>query len=534
MKQYPKESWVVGRVLADKANTIGDRTFVQTRKTKATYADMNSMANRFANGFLSLRLKPGDHVALLLDNSLEHYYCWFGVAKAGLVDVPINTAYKGNILSYIINNSEAKVLVVDQHYLERVLFIQNELPRLEYIVVLDNKEEYPSDQETKIKTIPLKDFKSQSVAEPEVKVHYSDLATIIYTSGTTGPSKGVMMSHAQCYFFAKGVTENLALRSTDIDYTCLPLFHANARLMCSYPCMLAEAQVAMVPRFSLSAFWKDIQYFKATVFNGLGAIGPLLLSAPEQPEEKDNPVRLAFLVPTPKDHQGFEKRFGLKVATTYGMTEICLPTYSILDQELPPGSCGKAIPDYELRIVDEFDLEVPHDQVGQMVVRPREPYTILSGYYNMPEKTLEEYRNLWFHTGDAMYRDEKGWFYFVDRLKDSIRRRGENISSFEVEDVVRRHPAVLECAVIGVRDVELSDHEVKVCVVLQEGQTLTPEELMRFCEKRMPYFHIPRYVEILKELPMTETGKIRKVVLRERGITSDTWDREAAGIKISR
>jgi len=216
------------------------------------------------------------------------------------------------------------------------------------------------------------------------------------------------------------------------------------------------------------------------------------------------------------------------------MTEINLPIFSRLDEELPPGSCGKAIPSYELKIFDEYDQELPPGQVGELVVRHKIPYTLLSGYYNMPEKTLEAYRNLWFHTGDGMYVDQDGWFYFVDRLKDSIRRRGENISSFEVENVINLHPAVLESAAIAVKDEVMTEDEVKVCVVLKEGASLTPEELIRFCVDRMPYFHVPRYVEILAELPKTDTGKIRKAVLREHGTSPQTWDREKAGIKIKR
>jgi crotonobetaine/carnitine-CoA ligase len=534
LRQYPKSGWVVGRVLRDKAEKLGDKVYLRTLKERVTYNEMNSRANRFAKGFSALGLAPGDKVCLMLDNCLEHYYCWFGLSKAALVDVPINTAYKGKILEYIINNSEARVLVVDQTYLDRIQFMEDELNKIEQVVVYRPSGAEPADIELKKPCLDLQEFLSLPDAEPDRNPRCWDLATIIYTSGTTGPSKGVMMSHAHCYYFSWVVYENIGLRPDDVDYTCLPLFHANARLMCSFPCMLAEAQVAMAQRFSLSGFWKDIKEFQATVFNGLGAIGPLLLSAPHRPEEENNSVRLAFLVPTPKDHKAFEKRFSLKISTTYGMTEINLPTFSVLDEELPAGSCGRAIPGYECKIVNEGDEEVSHGQVGEMVVRPKEAYTMMTGYYNMPEKTLEAFRNLWFHTGDAMSRDEDGWFYFVDRIKDSIRRRGENISSFEVENVINLHPAVLESAVIAVENPVMSEDEVLACVVLQEGHTLTPEALIRFCEKRMPYFHVPRYVEIMNALPKTDTGKIRKTVLRDRGLSPDTWDREKAGIKISR
>jgi crotonobetaine/carnitine-CoA ligase len=531
---YEKSDWVLGRVLRDKADKLGDKVFLRTREQQITYAQMNSMANRYAAGFSRLGLSSGDKVCLMLDNCLEHYYCWLGLAKAGIVDVPINTAYKGMILEYIINNSEAKVLVVDQAYLDRIQFLEDGLKHIENVIVYSPSGAEPRKVDLQINRVEMDELSSFSDSEPPKSPHYSDLATILYTSGTTGPSKGVMMSHAHCYYFSWVVAENIGLRNNDVDYTCLPLFHANARLMCSYPCLLAEAQVAMARRFSLSGFWKDIQYFQATVFNGLGAIGPLLFSAPPQPEEEDNPVRLAFLVPQPKDHEAFEKRFGLRISTTYGMTEINLPTFNPLDEKLPSGSCGKAIPAFECIIANEHDEELPTGQVGEMLVRSKEPYTMLSGYYNMPDKTAEAYRNLWFHTGDAMYEDENGWFYFVDRVKDAIRRRGENISSFEVETVINSHPEVLESAVVAVKNPELTEDEVKVCLVLQPGSMLTPEELISYCIPRMPYFHVPRYIEIMESLPKTPTDKIRKAVLRDKGLTPDTWDREEAGIKVGR
>jgi len=533
MKSYPKSDWIIGKVLSDKAEQLQDKVFFRTRESQVTYSEMDSISNRFANGFLELGLNKGDKACIMLDNCLEHLYCWFGVGKVGVADVPVNTAYKGYILEYIINSSNAKVLIVDQAYLKRIKFLETKLKNIQHVIVYTPSGADKVDNDLNLDTLDLKEFFSFSDSAPNVDVHYSDLATILYTSGTTGPSKGVMMSHACCYSWGQIVAENIGLLSDDVDYTCLPLFHANARLMCTYPCMLAEAQVALAPRFSLSGFWDDIKFFGASVFNGLGAIAPLLISVPPQADDTDNPVRLAFLIPTP-DHQKFEKRFGLKVTTSYGMTECNLPTFPPLDQKIPGGSCGKCLPGFELRIVDEYDEELPDGQIGEVVVRHSEPFTMLSGYYNMPEKTLENYRNLWFHTGDAMYRDEDGWYYFIDRIKDALRRRGENISSFEVENVINSHPAVLECAVIAVKDPVLTEDEVKVCLVLHPRESLTPEELTKFCEPRMPYFHIPRYVEIMDALPKTPTDKIRKAVLREHGITPDTWDREAAGIKIKR
>lgn len=529
-----KSDRTIGKILSDKAKRIPDKIFFTTHTAQVTYGEVDRTANRFANAFLSLGLQKGDKVSTLLNNCLEHIYCWFGLGKIGVVDVPLNTAYKGQILEYMINNSDSDAIVVDQEYLERIQFLQAGLKRIKKVIVYTPPVAAPVDVSMQLPTMNIAEFFSFPDTAPECDIHYSDLATIIYTSGTTGPSKGVMMSHAQCYAFSEQVTKNIGIRPDDIDYTCLPLFHANARFMCTYPCMLAEAGVAVAPRFSLSRFWEDIRQFKATIFNGLGAITPIIASSPPQPNDADNPIRLAFVLPLPETYEDFEKRFGLKVTTCYGMTEISLPTFPPLDEKMPQKTCGKCIDGYDLRIVDEYDEELPVGQIGELIVRDKKPYTMLSGYYNMPEKTLEAYRNLWYHTGDAMYKDENGWYYFVDRIKDAIRRRGENISSFEVESVVNTHPAVLESAAFAVKDLVLTEDEVMITVVVKPGMKLTPEELIEFCVPRMPHFHVPRYVEITETLPKTSTDKVKKKELRERGISSETWDREAAGIKIKR
>ncbi len=535
MIDYAKSDRTIGKVLSDKARRVPDKIFIRTRAAQCTYQEVDRTANRFANGFLSLGLKKGDKVCLLLNNCLEHIYCWFGLAKIGVVDVPINTAYKGQILEYMINNSDADVLVVDQEYLDRIQFLEAGLKRLRMVIVYTPPETTPVDVSLKIDMMDISELFSFPDTPPDIDIHYSDLATILYTSGTTGPSKGVMMPHVQCYTIAEQTLKSIGIRSDDIEYTCLPIFHANARTVCIYPCMLAEAQVAVAPRFSVSRFWEDIRYFKATIFNALGAITPLIASVPPQPNDADNPVRLALVLPLPEPYREFEKRFGLKLTTMYGMTEISDPTWAPLDEEMPEKTCGKCIAGYELRIVNEYDEELPVGQVGELIVRDKEPYTTMSsGYYNMPEKTLEAYRNLWYHTGDALYKDENGWYYFVDRIKDAIRRRGENISSFEVESVINNHPAVLESAAVAVKDPVLTEDEVMIIVILKPGMNLRPEELIEFCIPRMPYFHVPRYVEIMEALPKTSTDKVRKKELRERGLTPETWDREKAGIKIKR
>jgi crotonobetaine/carnitine-CoA ligase len=369
-----KSDWTIGKVLPKQAERYQDKTLVATREGQVTYEEMNALSNRFANGFLKLGLSKGDKVCLMLDNCLEHLYCWFGLGKVGQVDVPINTAYKGQILEYIINNSDAKALVVDQAYLDRIRFVEQDIRKIKQVIIYRPARAEKMEAGLKLKTLDLQEFFSFPETAPNVDVHCSDLATILYTSGTTGPSKGVMMSHAQCYFNARVVADNIGLLPDDVDYTCLPLFHGNARIMCTYPCILVGARVALAPRFSLSRFWEDIKFFKATVFNSLGAIGPLLFSTPAKPDDADNPARLGFLIPPPQNYKDFEKRFGLKVTTAYGMTEISLPIYSPLDQEMPEGSCGKVIPGFEVRIVNEYDDELPPGQDPASLSKSLVPY----------------------------------------------------------------------------------------------------------------------------------------------------------------
>jgi crotonobetaine/carnitine-CoA ligase len=319
----------------------------------------------------------------------------------------------------------------------------------------------------------------------------------------------------------------------DVFFTSLPMFHANARILCVYPAMLLGTKVVVYERFSASRFWDRLKKAKATVFNSLGAMANFIYNQPRKPDDADNPARVCMAYPMPKEiYEDFEKRFNLKVVEGYGLTELAIITYNPWDAP-KVGSCGKATKSFEVAIVDENDFLVPAGVAGEIVARGRVPWATALGYYNMPEKTVELFRNYFTHTGDAGYLDEEGYLYFVDRIKDYIRRRGENISSFEVERTINAHPKVAESAAISVKS-ELAEDEVKIVVVLKKGEKLTPEELLAFCEPRMPYFAVPRYVEFVESLPKTPTDRVQKNLLREAGITANTWDREKAGYKVKR
>jgi crotonobetaine/carnitine-CoA ligase len=358
-----------------------------------------------------------------------------------------------------------------------------------------------------------------------------DLLAISYTSGTTGRSKGVRVPHAQAYTYASWADAGVPGEGATVLVT-LPLFHLSGQWYGLLQSLIAGATCVIRPRFSPNSFWPEVREYGVTHTMLLGAMAQMLLSRPPLPSDADTSLQLAVVVPLPPGVDGFRSRFGCDVATVYGMTECGIPLTA------PPGTvveggAGRPRPGYQVRIVDEDDREVPPDTVGELVVRPDEPWTVMDGYHGLPEATALTFRNLWLHTGDAFSRNAEGEHFFRDRIKDSLRRRGENISSFEVEATVNSHPAVAESAVVAVPS-DLTEDDLKVVVVLRDGEVLDPAELVTFLSSRMPYFTVPRFVEVLDALPKTPTQKVRKAELRAAGVTGATWDRESAGVVVDR
>jgi crotonobetaine/carnitine-CoA ligase len=424
----PIKERTLGRVVGEQASVRPELTFLNFKGEVAiSFLELDQQANRYANGFLENGISKGTKVGVMLPNCPEYLYSWFGLAKIGAVMVPVNTAHKGHLLSYIINASDAEAFITDSTLLERVLDIQDSLGKLSQIFV---KATQDVGQPAKIKITPLvalSEFPATPVYE---EVNHSDPMSILFTSGTTGPSKGVVMSHHYYYYAAKAIGNGMRISSDDTLYTCLPLFHVNAQVCTVLSAMLFDARVAMYEHFSATTFWNEIRSSRATVFLALGAMGNILHKAPPCKEDADNNVRLAMVVPPPEDLEGFEKRFGLRVVyETFGMTEGIVTTPAIAEPRRP-GCCGRPDEKTEVRIVDQDDLPLGPRQTGEIIIRPREPYTMMSGYYNMPEATVWAFRNLWFHTGDLGYFDEDGYLYFVGRKKEAIRRSGENISAF--------------------------------------------------------------------------------------------------------
>ena len=371
-----------------------------------------------------------------------------------------------------------------------------------------------------------------------VEAQPHDIACIMYTSGTTGPSKGVLMPHAHCYQFGNGIMQNLNMTAADRQFICMPLFHAMGLLMQGISTMITGGQAYCVERFSPNTWLDDVRTCGATVTNALGVIPEFIFRMPETEHDRDNQLRSVLAVPIAAEWgDAMEKRFGFKFVQGYGMTEINLPCYTKDKDPLNPGMAGHVIDDmFEVRVVDAAtDASLPQGEIGEIVVRPKAPFVFNQGYFRMPEKTVETWRNLWFHTSDAGYFDAEGRLYYADRIKDRIRRRGENISSFEIEQVINDYPEVVESAVVGIRvEGAGGEDEVKAYIVTEGGKDIDNIALLDYCATHIPRFAVPRYIEAVEAVAKTATGKIQKEPLRQAGITNTTWDRDSIGYKIAR
>jgi crotonobetaine/carnitine-CoA ligase len=534
MQEYPLHDRVLTKIVEDKARQHPDRVVFQFRDNPITNAELNEHVNKAANGLLKLGVKPGDKIAIMLPNCPEFLFSWFGTNKVGAAEVPINAALKGTGLAYQIDQSDSVVLIAHTDFLDRLGEVMDGLKKLRHVVLVEaagrtgGLPSWPG-----LEWLTYRELSSGSSATPKVTVHYTDLATVLYTSGTTGVSKGVEMSHHYWYDIWQESVKYARYTEDDILYTGLPFFHGNAQGITVGPALLADAKAVIVDRFSASQLWDDCRRWNCTEANYIGGIIPILLKQDPRPDDADNPVRLMVGAAAPADEwHAFQTRFNTKLLEVYGMTECYCCLASPYDTPRA-GSCGQAITGWDVRVVDDDDQDCAPGTVGEIITRSNKMFVGTSGYYKKPEATLELFKNGWIHTGDLGRRDADGYFYFADRKKQAIRRRGENISSFEVEAVIGAHAAVLESCVVGVPS-DVGEEEVKAVVVLKPGQSATPEELIRWCEPRMAYFAIPRYVAIRDSLPKTPSERVEKFKLKSEGVTEDCWDREKAGIKLSR
>jgi carnitine-CoA ligase len=531
-------NWSVPRVLKREARDNPDRPFLTVvGEGTQTIAECYASAAAIAAVLSDLGVAPGDRVVVMAHNSLTAVHVWLAINLLGAADVFINTAYRGSTLEHAVNLVGATVLVAEQEFLPVLAATEAKLPALKTILCWDSGSAtaVPSATFSGVQLRRLEDMLRDGKTAPEVRVTGRDTATIIFTSGTSGPAKGVIMPHAQAYALATQTVRGLRLTSRDIYFCFHPLFHTAGKFIGLYAGLLSGAHVIFDRRFD-AAHWLDrIRDYRVTATLAHGAMLEMVFAQPERENDSENPLERFIASPFPRAiAERFERRFGARGIEIWGMTEINNPCWNSLDEPLRPGSCGKADPTWtEFRIVDpETDLEVPTGTVGEFVVRPRLPWSMMQGYMGMPEKSVEAWRNLWFHTGDSGYRDQDGYVFFVDRLGDRIRRRAENISSYDIESAVVGYPGIRECAAVGVASGFESDDDIKLCIVPMPHRSIDLTDLLKHLVQRLPHYMVPRYVELLDALPRTPTNKVRKAELRASGVTATTWDRKAAGIAL--
>ena len=528
-----REESVVPDLLAARAAATPDKPYLIFEDEQWSYGEAARQAWRTGHALQKIGVEIGDYVSVWIPTGPDVVRAWFGANAVGGVYAPLNLAAKGSYLEHTLKVADAKVLVAHHQLAERLVGI--DAPSLEQVVIVGG----PPPAGLAWPAVTLDELldgvpdERPAVARP---IEPWDDLSLIYTSGTTGPSKGVRAAHAAFWNYANCFILPYVDES-DRYMSALPMFHT-AGTGITYSMLRAGGSVALSGGFSASRFWDDVRRFEATITIAIHGMVTFMLDQPVKPDDADNPLKTVYMGPLSR-HKEFAKRFGVRIYTAYGMTEVPVPITSALDPD-DERSCGvNAAPDqYELRLVDENDLEVPPNTPGELIARHVHPWTINSGYKGMPAATAEAWRNGWFHTGDQFTRDEDGNFFFLDRIKDVIRRRGENISSFEVETEVMSHPLVKEAAAVAVQNPDVAesagDEEVKVVVVLEEGASLDPVELTEYLASRMPAYWVPRFIEYLPELPRTESHKLKKADMREAGITEGTWDREKAGVKLKR
>ena len=514
----------IDRLLDLRASDSADTTFLRFSAGDLTFGEARRRSMGLAWGLADLGVQRGQLVPVLMANGPEFAITWLALCTLGAVSTLLNTEFRGPALVHALNLSGAEAVVVDARFVPHLAEVVADLVHLRRVVVVG----LTADVARTLTGMEVLDHSTLCTDDASViaSLHtVADPAMVLFTSGTTGPSKGCVLSHRYAVRQAQLMIDNLRLRRDDVLYCPFPMFHIDATVLTVVPAMLLATTAAIGDRFSASGFWDEIRSAGATVFDFMGATLTMLHKRPSSIDDGDNPARLGWGVPVPEFAADFEKRFGVQLVELYGSTDAGVPMYHPVDVPRRQGSCGRPIAQYDVRLFDELGAEVGVDDVGEIVIRPNEPSLMSDGYYGMPTTSLESRRDLWFHTGDLARRDADGFFYFVGRRADSIRRRGENISAFEVEEVVKLHPSVLDAAAFGVPS-ELTEDDVMVAIVVRSGHILDASELIAFCTDRMARHMVPRYVDVVETLPRTPTEKVEKSRLREGGVTPTTWDRE--------
>jgi crotonobetaine/carnitine-CoA ligase len=509
----------VPALITARAEALGEKVAVSFEGEPCSFAALDDGAARVQGWLEEHGVAKGDRVAILMRNSLEFFPAWLGVARAGAISVPINTAMVGEALSYTLSHSESVGLIADADLLTAV-DVAGSFPDLRWRLALGDG------------AANAEQFGEALAADPAPSaaagIEGATPMSIVYTSGTTGMPKGVVLPHQSFTNTGAYFAHHLKLTPEDRLHTCLPLFHCNAQQCGAMVAFSLGTRFSVNARFSVSRFWGWIEETQSTVTNLMGAMLTLLYKVPPTDDDSANSLRLIASAPIPQEiyHQ-FRDRFGVAMFEGYGLTETATMAIANPIDDVRPGAIGLPLEHDEVRIVGEEDEDVEPGVPGQILIRPKIENSMMVEYFKEPEKTAETWKDGWFHSGDVGKQREDGYYVFLDRMKDTIRRRGENISSFMIEKAILDHDSVLECAVFGVPS-ELGEEDVKTIAVLRPGTELDPQELIDWCAARMADFMVPRHVEYRDKLPKTETGRVQKFELRAEGV-GDAWDRERDG-----
>jgi crotonobetaine/carnitine-CoA ligase len=520
---YAMADRVIPRLIDGAAQRWSRRIALSQEDQALSYAELREEVAGRGAALQDLGVGWQQPIAIMMGNHLDNVLTWLGATYQGRIQVNINTAYRGSLLTHVLNDSAAEVLVLESEFVPRILEIAPSLQSLRTLVV---RGDMPT-TDTPFDVRPFTDIASPGQGVREQDVEPWHVYGILYTSGTTGRSKGVVVSHVQPYSYCSPEYFRLADEDDSILVT-LPQFHIAGQWAGVLSALYVGAKAALVESFSVSSFWDTVRAVGASQTTVVSTMADFLYRSPITPQDRDHPLRKILMSPIIREIREFEERFGVGVRPAYGQTELGSPVVGPVGGARP-GGCGWVRPDFAHRIVDEHDQDVELGQAGELVLRPDEPWSIMLGYHNQPEATLAKWRNLWYHTGDTFREGADGELYFVDRSDDVIRRRGENVSSFEVEVELREHPAVVEVAVVGV-DSEHYEQEIKAYVVLRPDAATTPRELFEFVRPRLPYFMVPRFIEVLEAFEKTPTQRIQKAPLRVRAASDATWDATAAGL----
>ncbi len=516
----------LGQALRVAAAEVPDQPFIRMASGEWSYGWLDAESDRVAAGLHALGVRQDDNVSLLLPNCITFAVLWFALAKLGAVTAPVNTAFRGAALRDAIDLVHSRLVIADATLYGALVEVLPALPRISQLVLAGDNgpaADPPTSTPACLPYAVLRQIMPNSSTLPRPAVGFADLCLLLYTSGTTGRSKAAMIPHRFVLGHARLMIEGLGLRTDDVLYCPYPMYHLDAAVLTIAPALMLRGVAAIGERFSVSRYWDEMRAFKATVFDFMGATLTMLWKQPPSPGDREHVARLGWGVPLPAWAPDFEARFGCRLVELYGSTEAGVMIYTPLDEPRRVGSCGRAIGPFEVALQDEDGFTLGPDATGELVIRALEPGLLMAGYYGMPEASLQAFRNLWFHTGDLLRQDSDGYLYFVGRRKDMVRRRGENISAAEVEQVIEAHPAVISCAVYGVPS-ELTEEEVMACVVLRPGERPDAPGLAAWCAARMARFMVPRYLRFAESLPKTPTDKVEKFRLQQDGITADTYD----------